>query len=272
MSATAVVVAFGVSELDTSYLRREDHLIVVHNDGLLSPERVAHERTLHLDPGGNVGYGAGVNCALPYIRTGRTVLLNPDIEIDAEAWEALATARPDEVASIRLTDADGTSTSVVCPYPTPWSLLLAGLRVGRLFPRRLRWLMPSLLLGNWASEQRNLAEARTVRKPLSSHWVSGATLSIDTALIRTVNGFDSQFFLYFEDVDLCDRLARTGAPLVATVLERTGQHAVGGSQSVAGSRPAELHRLDSAVTYSQRFGGPAGRICRAALRLRRRLL
>ncbi len=42
-------------------------------------------------------------------------------------------------------------------------------------------------------------------------WVSGAAFAIRADLFRQLNGFDEQFFLYFEDMDLCLRANRNGS-------------------------------------------------------------
>lgn len=39
-------------------------------------------------------------------------------------------------------------------------------------------------------------------------WVSGGAMAIRTSLFRELKGFDERFFLYFEDMDLCLRVAR----------------------------------------------------------------
>ena len=44
----------------------------------------------------------------------------------------------------------------------------------------------------------------------SVDWVSGACLAVSAAHFSQVHGFDSHFFMYFEDVDLCARLLAAG--------------------------------------------------------------
>jgi N-acetylglucosaminyl-diphospho-decaprenol L-rhamnosyltransferase len=41
-------------------------------------------------------------------------------------------------------------------------------------------------------------------------WVSGAALVIRTEAWRAVGGFDTRYFMYFEDEDLCRRLRALG--------------------------------------------------------------
>jgi GT2 family glycosyltransferase len=42
------------------------------------------------------------------------------------------------------------------------------------------------------------------------HWVSGAALCGYTSFLRSIGGFDEDFFLYFEDTDLCERTLLRG--------------------------------------------------------------
>ncbi len=41
-------------------------------------------------------------------------------------------------------------------------------------------------------------------------WVSGAALFVRKSLFLELSGFDEDFFLYFEDVDFCQRVSRAG--------------------------------------------------------------
>ncbi len=46
--------------------------------------------------------------------------------------------------------------------------------------------------------------------PIAVDWVSGASLFIPRDFFRKIKGFDETFFLYFEDIDLCDRVLAQG--------------------------------------------------------------
>lgn len=50
---------------------------------------------------------------------------------------------------------------------------------------------------------------------LSVEWVSGAALFMERPFFRELGGFDEQFFLYFEDVDLCLRARKSGATILS---------------------------------------------------------
>jgi hypothetical protein len=252
-SATLIVVAFRTLTLDLSWVPAGAPVIVVHNDDRLQPSAVAHDNVRHVESRGNVGFGAGVNAALPLVSTERVVLSNPDVVATAEHWRALTGAATGEVVVVPLLDGRGRRTSVVNAYPTPSSALLTAYRVGRFLPRgshaRARL---ARRLGRWGRDHVDLAEVRGVELPISTHWASGAMLSIATEHLRAVGGFDSRYFLYMEDVDLCRRLAGLRSDLVVRVADvEPATHAVGGSAATPYERIAvDRHYLASIRRYA----------------------
>jgi GT2 family glycosyltransferase len=265
-------VAYGTRSIDAGWVPSDADVVVVHNDDLL--DRASVEATaLHIDAGRNVGFGAAVNLALAHVSTDRVVLCNPDTVLTAEHCDALLEADVDEIVTVPLVAEDGVPTSVTSAYPTPLAHLASGLRLGRVVPRGSRARgVASRALGPWGRAHSASLQHPSGAWPLSERWVSGAVLSVDTRRLRAIGGFDEGYFLYYEDVDVCARLARRYPMTRARVAPVTpGRHAVGGSSTGAPSGAAERARLDSAIRYAHAQTGPAWRTTATLLALRRRL-
>jgi GT2 family glycosyltransferase len=275
--ATVVVVAYGVDALMLDWVPASVPVIVVHNDDLLSPTSIDRPAVTHLFPGNNVGFGAGVNSALDRVATPRVVLCNPDIRADPRHWAALHSADPRELVVVDQVDAWGRPASVVNRYPTPAAALLMALRVGRIAPRgsrRRRWL--ARLLGRWGKAHADSFHTTTPGASgashtyrLVDHWPSAALVSIDTALLRAVGGFDEDYFLYWEDVDLAQRLAVVAPEATVKVAAAPpAVHLVGGSASDAAARQTvRRQRWRSAARYAASQSGASWRLTAGILHL-----
>jgi N-acetylglucosaminyl-diphospho-decaprenol L-rhamnosyltransferase len=266
--ATALYVAYRTTAIDLAWIAEDADLIVVHNDESLDWRRCEHPRIRHLHTGRNLGFGAGVNAALPLVQTERLVICNPDTQLRREHWTALTQGAPDELISVALVDGEGCPTSIVNRYPTPISLLLMGYRVGRVLSRESslrRRLEP--LLGRWGTAHAQLREVRSGSWPLGDHWLSGALFSVDTERLRSVGGFDPGYFLYVEDIDLSARLAaRFPEMRIRMVGADPGVHGVGGSATGHDESAAvDRHRLASVRRYGRTRPGLEWRLTDAAL-------
>ena len=149
----------------------------------------------------NVGYGSAVNKAVPVLPANLTALLvcNPDSELNAEAVIALTSAVQDRrvgVAGPRIYNEDGSV------YPSARSIPSIRNGVGHA-------LFANIWLSNpWTKSY--LSEAHLQNTTVSTGWVSGACLAIRKELFSEVGGFDDNYFMYFEDVDLGYRLGKRG--------------------------------------------------------------
>ena len=47
---------------------------------------------------------------------------------------------------------------------------------------------------------------QTVENPLEPDWISGVAMMVNRRFMLEIDGFDNEFFMYFEDVDLCRRI------------------------------------------------------------------
>ena len=166
-----------------------------------SPEAAAatYPQVTLLPTGGNIGYGAAANAALAGLDSRYAVIANPDVRFEpgsvdellaaAERWPRAATLGP----AIRTPEGD--------LYPSARDLPRLTTGVGHAL---VGWAWPA---NPWTARYRREREAPRERP---AGWLSGSCLLVDLAAFASVGGFDPGYFMYFEDVDLADRLSRRG--------------------------------------------------------------
>lgn len=258
MSATVIYVSFNTPSIDLSWIPADGVAVVVHNDDSLAPETCDHPKVIHVRPGHNVGFGAGVNLGLERATTERVILCNPDTVMRPEHYRALATGKPAEIITVPMVDDHGRPAGMVSPYWTPLTLLGAAHRVGRIAPlgsKRRTLLVP--MVSRWGRDQQASRIDSETAWPLSSRWVSGALFSVDRKRLESVGGFDETFFLYYEDADVCRRLQSAFPDMVIRQVDGPpARHSVGGSASSSTTRSAVAGiRRHSATIYAQRQRG-----------------
>lgn len=270
--ATVISVLYRNDRIDLDWVPDDAPVVLVHNDRHLDPDTVRHPNVRHVHNDRNIGFGAAVNRGAAHAATGRLILCNPDTHLRPPHWDALAGGGPDELRTVPLVDGDGRPTSVVNPYPSPLGHLATALRLGRYAPRggRARRLASRLGRG-WIAENARSFAVTSGCWPLAERWLSGAVLSVDRGRFLSVGGFDESYFLYFEDVDLCQRLARRHPASTAAVMATdAGVHAVSHSSRGEARRATDVHHTRSALRYA-RVQDPdvAWRLVTVPLRARR---
>ena len=214
----------------------------------------------------NEGFATGVNRGVAYGRAEYLLLLNPDCVAGGEAIDRLVAfaAERREVAVVgpRILNPDGTVQGSARRFPG-WSTFIAG---------RSSWLtrrFPGNPLSRW-----NLPALDETTVPLEVDWVSGACMLIRREAFEWVHGMDEQFFLYWEDADLCRRLGQNGWRTMY-LPTATIEHA-GGRSSIHAYRESLAAFHASAFTLFRKHGGRSWQwlapIVYLALRLRLRVL
>lgn len=149
----------------------------------------------------NLGF-AGANNLAYRQSCGRNILfLNPDTELTSAAVNMLVEFvehRPDAGAvGCKLLNRDGSvQTSCIQAFPTLLNQLLNTEYLRQLFPRSRLWGMAPL----FCSE----------RNPAEVEMVSGACLMVRRSTFEQVGGFNEEYFMYAEDLDLCYMVAHAG--------------------------------------------------------------
>lgn len=148
--------------------------------------------------GENPGFGAANNAGVARVEEDVAVLLNPDCELrdDGIARLAALAAGRDALLAPRLLNADGSVQRSAHPVPGGTGALLPALVHPRALPRPLRERFDP-----WRAAA-----------PRRVGWAIAACLAARTSLLRRLGPFDAAHFLFSEDLDLCLRAARTGAP------------------------------------------------------------
>lgn len=148
----------------------------------------------------NVGFGAGNNSALPEAKGRYILFLNTDTVVHPGALSSLiayADSRHDlGVVGAKLINADGSLQYSCRHFPNLATGFFRNTPLGRLFPSNK--FNADYLMSSW-----DHAEPRDV------DWVSGAALLLRASLIPKVAGFDEDYYMYCEDVDLCWRVGQT---------------------------------------------------------------
>lgn len=147
------------------------------------------------------GYGENHNLNLHKAQGRYFVIMNSDMTMEPATLVFLRDhldANPDiGIASPRILNEDGTIQNLNRRYPTVFDLLLR-----RISPK----LLPHLL-----QQRLNYYEMRDVINSETSdiEVVSGSFMFCRTDLLRLLGGFDTRYFMYFEDVDLSRRVHKT---------------------------------------------------------------
>jgi len=154
----------------------------------------------------NKGFGRANNQAFGLTRAPLLFLLNPDTELTGGAVDRLVkTVRSGGrvgAAGPKLLNADGSlQVSVWRNPPAAWEMLLTGLRLHKLLPRRLRGEL--LLAEHWDHSRRRAVGM-----------LSGAAMLVRREVVDEVGGFDERFHMYGEDNEWCLRMVRAGWTLM----------------------------------------------------------
>jgi len=181
----------------------------------------------------NKGFGYANNASLEYLTAPYVLLLNPDTIITNSAIddcvEALESNKDYACVAPLLVNSDGSPQSSVYRFPTITSTFK------EFFLRQ--WKMPTV---------RQLGLLQDVEG------VTGAFMLVDRKVIDHIGLFDSAFFMYMEEVDLCKRIALTGRK-IGLLTKSPVIHFGGGSSStmIKPSLYREMYR--SRLKYFRKY-------------------
>jgi N-acetylglucosaminyl-diphospho-decaprenol L-rhamnosyltransferase len=158
-----------------------------------------HVRLIELDS--NPGYGGALNEGIARARGAYLLLMNADAWPIADGVENLIQFAEGEpragVVGPRLLNPDGSLQASVRGFPTIWRLATE-----YLF---LRWLAPRSRAFN--AFYGSCFDHRSRRE---AEFIVGAVLFVRREVVTDIGGFDTNFFMFNEEVDFCYRARSSG--------------------------------------------------------------
>lgn len=213
MDLTIVIVNYRVKYLLEQTLRSAEQamqgmqgeIIVVDNlsgDDSIAFSRERHPEVTYIENQENVGFARANNQAIMQARGEYTLILNPDTIITPKCLkEGIAwMTKHSKCGAIgaRMMDGNG----VFLPeskraFPTPWVSFCKIFGLSKLFPH-------SPLFAKY--HLRYLSDL----EPQCIDILSGAYMLCRTSVLQQLGGFDEDFFMYGEDIDLSYRIVKAG--------------------------------------------------------------
>jgi len=150
----------------------------------------------------NYGFGKANNQALKISQGEFVLLINPDTIVSEDTFDELIKffrSKPEAgLAGCKILNPDGT-LQLACrrSFPGPWTSFCKVTGLSNLFP------------GNKIFARYNLTYLDE-NKTYEVDAISGSFMMIRREVYEKVGGFDEQFFMYGEDLDLCYRIKESG--------------------------------------------------------------
>lgn len=222
-----------------------------------APEKAASRDNVRLlSTGENLGYGAAANRGAAEFDDsfGWVIVANPDIEWGVGSVDTLLAATERWPRGGAFGPLIRETTGEV--YPSARLLPSLGKGVGHAVVGRVWRDNP------WTKAYRQ-SETEVVER--TAGWLSGSCLLLRREAFDSVDGFDPRYFMYFEDVDLGDRIGRAGWQNVY-IPSAEVVHIGGHSTAKASARMLEAHHVSAYRYMADRHQGPEWKPVLAAIK------
>jgi GT2 family glycosyltransferase len=218
-------------------------IIVVDNDSSDGSQefiRENHPEVNLISSGENVGFARANNRGLHECRGEFILLLNTDTVVMPGAVDILMTTLK---SSAKL--------GAIGP-----ALLLKGGKFQVSFGRKISFWAELLQKGFLNHFYR--LWLRISLKPRNVGWLSAACLLARHSVLQEIGFFDANFFLYFEDIDLCLRIRKAGFDLLFQPKARV--HHVGGATTARMKWWSRFHYRKSQIYFYQKHNSRSANV------------
>lgn len=173
----------------------------------------------------NLGYGQANNIGLDLVRSEFALIINPDVKISLDAVQAM------------LDCADR--------YP---SAVIVGCNVN---DTKISHKFHSY---NWSYQTQPTSEYITPSGDVSTLWLSGCCMLIRVKNFLKIGGFDPDFFMYYEEFDICQRAHIAGMEcILAADAHVTHESSASSTPSIKVSYIKHLHWSRSKRIFQTKY-------------------
>lgn len=223
-------------------------VMVVDNasyDGSKEMVGAKYPGTVYIQSDTNLGFARANNLAAKKA-AGRTLLfLNPDTVALGSALETLyeglqAFAGSGSAGPVLLNSDMTLQTSCIQAFPTIVNQVADSEYLRRAFPRSRLWGFSHAL--------------KPEHQPTEVEVISGACLMVRKEVFEAVGGFSEDYFMYYEDTDLCYKIRRKGWKNIFVPQAKVLHHG-GGSTKVSNSTFSDVMMAESMWRYFKKNRG-----------------
>ena len=212
-------------------------VIIVDNDsddGIPDQFKSDYPRFIFISNNVNGGFANGCNLGSSFAIGDYFLFLNPDtVALETEVGKLLKRAKeyPSQyINSCRQVNENGKESKAFGLFPQIGALTGTGRAIFKILNRKN--------VNSKTEAKNNL---------ITPDWVSGSVIMIEKEKFRAVGGFDEDFWMYFEDMDLCRRV-RDNNGEIAYHTDITIQHNHGGSSRI-NLKTTSLTKTEVIISY-----------------------
>ena len=207
------------------------------NDGLITKFKKKYINFKWISNKINAGFSKACNQGAEIAKNQYYLFLNPDTELEKNSlvkMKSIIDNFPNSILSISQLDSDG---NIGFPYGNFLSI--------RTFNGIIRFLDRLVSL-----ENRNINNEKPFIKP---NWVSGSFLLIDRENFNKLGGWDEDYWMYYEDMDLCKRANIIGIDIVLiNSISCTHHHGKSSKVNLKTRVKAKTHSIKSGVIFIEK--------------------
>lgn len=227
-----------------SFLNNVPHEIIIVNNDKEKLSLASNNNVLIIEKNSNCGFGTANNIGAAKARGGLLWFLNPDTELLSFDYDLIRQSFLNNDIGLVGTGLL-TEEKMIQPWSagfgiTPWSIIKSNIGLDK---------SSSI----WNSSLK-----------IEADWVSGCSFLISRILFEKINGFDEDFFMYYEDIDLCRRVKATGKKIL---LEPSIKILHWSGKSAESERLQKKQYYESQDKYIRKHFGKILQTCIRMLRL-----